>query len=106
MGRRKIESGREQGRRPADDREKQQVQLEGRHPVYGTRCSTVVTIDDEGDGVTIERRYSPPEVTGETTLRFVWPRPFLCRRNPCLAARGMTAECPSYVVPCLGERSF
>jgi uncharacterized protein with NRDE domain len=44
-----------------------------RHPVYGTRCSTVVAIDDDGEGIIVERRYSSAgEVTGETTLPFRW----------------------------------
>ena len=43
-----------------------------RHPVYGTRCSTVVVIDNDGQGVIVERRYSPAgEATGETTLPFL-----------------------------------
>lgn len=43
-----------------------------RHPVYGTRCSTVVAIDDGGQGVIVERRYSPAGgTTGETTLPFL-----------------------------------
>jgi uncharacterized protein with NRDE domain len=43
-----------------------------RHPIYGTRCSTVVAIGDDGEGVIVERRYSPAgAVTGETTLPFV-----------------------------------
>lgn len=43
------------------------------HPVYGTRCSTVVAIDAERRGLIIERRYaSGGEVTGETALPFVW----------------------------------
>jgi uncharacterized protein with NRDE domain len=42
--------------------------------VYGTRCSTVVTIDDCSHGVIIERRYSQDaEETGETSLSFSWP---------------------------------
>jgi uncharacterized protein with NRDE domain len=45
-----------------------------RHPVYGTRCSTVVAIDEHGHGAIIERRYTPDgEMEGETTLRFTWP---------------------------------
>ena len=45
-----------------------------RHPVYGTRCSTVVTIDDSGRGVIVERRYSPSgEMAGDTILSFSWP---------------------------------
>ncbi len=46
-----------------------------RHPLYGTRCSTVVTIDDRGQGMIVERRYSPSgEAAGDTTLSFSWPR--------------------------------
>jgi len=42
--------------------------------VYGTRCSTVVTIDDRSHGVIIERRYSQDaEEAGETRLSFSWP---------------------------------
>jgi uncharacterized protein with NRDE domain len=45
-----------------------------KNPVYGTRCSTVVAIDDEGRGVIIERRYDPSGgETGETALSFSWP---------------------------------
>ncbi len=45
-----------------------------RNPVYGTRCSTVVAIDAEGEGVMIERRFDPDgEAAGETRLSFSWP---------------------------------
>ena len=45
-----------------------------RHPVYGTRCSTVVAIDNDGEGLIVERRYSAAaEEIGETALRFRWP---------------------------------
>lgn len=45
-----------------------------RNPVYGTRCSTVVAIDDQGKGMIIERRYAPSgQSTGETSLSFAWP---------------------------------
>ncbi|HEY9090883.1 NRDE family protein [Parasphingorhabdus sp.] len=44
------------------------------NPVYGTRCSTVVAIDAQGDGVIIERRYAASgKSTGETSLSFSWP---------------------------------
>lgn len=44
------------------------------NPVYGTRCSTVVAIDDQGKGMIIERRYAPSgQSTGETRLSFSWP---------------------------------
>jgi uncharacterized protein with NRDE domain len=44
-----------------------------RHPVYGTRCSTVVAIDDRGQGVIIERRYDATgAAAGETGLTFSW----------------------------------
>ena len=45
-----------------------------RSPVYGTRCSTVVAVDQAGQGRIIERRFSADGIsTGETTLRFAWP---------------------------------
>ncbi|MEW4468223.1 NRDE family protein [Parasphingorhabdus sp. JC815] len=44
------------------------------NPVYGTRCSTVVAIDDKGTGTIIERRFAASgETTGETRLAFTWP---------------------------------
>lgn len=46
-----------------------------RHPLYGTRCSTVVAIDDQGRGQIIERRYTPAgEATGETAIPFSWAK--------------------------------
>jgi uncharacterized protein with NRDE domain len=45
-----------------------------RNPVYGTRCSTVVVIDDRGRGTIIERRYTPAgAAAGDTELSFSWP---------------------------------
>lgn len=45
-----------------------------RNPVYGTRCSTVVAIDDSGKGMIVERRYAPSgQSTGENSLAFSWP---------------------------------
>jgi len=44
------------------------------NPVYGTRCSTVVAIDDRGQGLIVERRYGADgAATGETALGFAWP---------------------------------
>jgi len=44
-----------------------------RNPVYGTRCSTVVTVDAAGAGVIAERRFDAAgAVTGETRLGFRW----------------------------------
>lgn len=44
-----------------------------RNAVYGTRCSTVVAIDRQGQGMVIERRFSPEGgQTGETRLSFSW----------------------------------
>jgi uncharacterized protein with NRDE domain len=44
-----------------------------RNPVYGTRCSTVVAINDQCDGMIIERRYTPAgDEAGETALSFSW----------------------------------
>ncbi len=45
-----------------------------RHPVYGTRCSTVVTVDSAGRGEIAERRFGPDGLAeGETRLAFCWP---------------------------------
>jgi len=44
------------------------------NPVYGTRCSTIVTIDRAGNGTILERRYDGAAVvTGEERLSFRWP---------------------------------
>ena len=46
-----------------------------RNPVYGTRCSTVVAIDDVGCGFIFERRFDASgEKEGETAMSFSWPR--------------------------------
>lgn len=46
-----------------------------RHPVYGTRCSTVVAIGTDGQAVIIERRYSADgRISGETQIDFRWPQ--------------------------------
>lgn len=45
-----------------------------RHSLYGTRCSTVVTVDHAGCGRIIERRFDPEgKNSGETALEFEWP---------------------------------
>lgn len=45
-----------------------------RNPIFGTRCSTVVTIDDAGQGTIVERRFRPDGTPdGQTTARFTWP---------------------------------
>lgn len=45
-----------------------------RNPIYGTRCGTVVAIDEQGQGIIIERRFDAVgAVTGETVLPFAWP---------------------------------
>lgn len=44
-----------------------------RNPAYGTRCGTVVAVDDRGQGLIIERRFDAAgRVTGETSLPFAW----------------------------------
>jgi len=44
-----------------------------RSSVYGTRCSTVVAIDDQGQGLILERRYtSAGDRAGDTALPFTW----------------------------------
>ena len=45
-----------------------------RNPVYGTRCSTVVTVDRAGNGRIMERRFTDSgEFSGESALEFRWP---------------------------------
>lgn len=45
-----------------------------RNPLYGTRCSTVVAVDENGHGVIIERRFNADgAATGHTALPFTWP---------------------------------
>lgn len=45
-----------------------------RDPVYGTRCSTIVSVDAKGQGVIAERRFDAAGVaTGESRLAFQWP---------------------------------
>jgi uncharacterized protein with NRDE domain len=45
-----------------------------RHPVYGTRCSTVVAVDADGRGVIAERRFdAAARQTGVTRIAFRWP---------------------------------
>jgi uncharacterized protein with NRDE domain len=42
-------------------------------PVYGTRCSTVIAVDHEGNGQIIERRFDPAGLpSGESRLSFNW----------------------------------
>ncbi len=44
-----------------------------RSPVYGTRCSTVIAVDREGQGQIMERRFGADgAITGETAMHFVW----------------------------------
>ena len=45
-----------------------------RHPLYGTRCSTVVKVDAGGAGRIAERRFDAAgTITGDTVLDFRWP---------------------------------
>jgi uncharacterized protein with NRDE domain len=45
-----------------------------RHPIYGTRCSTVVAIDAAGHGTIAERRFDAGgNQTGTIKLAFRWP---------------------------------
>jgi uncharacterized protein with NRDE domain len=44
------------------------------NPTYGTRCSTVILVDAEGNGRITERRFDARgAVTGEVALDFAWP---------------------------------
>lgn len=43
-------------------------------PVYGTRCSTVITVDAAGLGRMVERRFDTAGANiGETAIAFSWP---------------------------------
>jgi uncharacterized protein with NRDE domain len=45
-----------------------------RSPIYGTRCSTLVAVDRDGQGQIVERRFGADgQLTGETSLDFLWP---------------------------------
>lgn len=47
-----------------------------RNPVYGTRCSTVVTVDAAGRGRIAERRFSAEGApSGADSFSFDWPQP-------------------------------
>ena len=53
------------------DRDAQPVFI--RSPVYGTRCSTVVAVDNAGGGRIIERRFGADGIgAGETRIDFDW----------------------------------
>lgn len=44
-----------------------------RNLVYGTRCSTVLAVDEMGCGIITERRFNSAGIcSGESSLRFVW----------------------------------
>jgi len=44
-----------------------------RHPLYGTRCSTVVAINRRGEGTIMERRFDAAgEQTDESSIGFRW----------------------------------
>ena len=45
-----------------------------RNPIYGTRCSTVVIIGRQGEGLITERRFDAGgEPAGETSMSCAWP---------------------------------
>ena len=45
-------------------------------PVYGTRSSTLVMVDRQGQGRIVERRFDQDaRLVGETALDFRWPAP-------------------------------
>lgn len=45
-----------------------------RHPHYGTRCSTIIALDAQGQGMIAERRFDADGVqTGEECVAFAWP---------------------------------
>lgn len=45
-----------------------------RNPEYGTRCSTIVAVNRDGEGAIIERSFAPDgTVSGEQSVTFRWP---------------------------------
>ncbi len=45
-----------------------------RHPIYGTRCSSIVAIDRDGQGQIFERRFDASgEQVGDNAIAFAWP---------------------------------
>lgn len=45
-----------------------------KNPIYGTRCSSLVAIDHQGNGVFMERRFEANGITsGRTKIDFSWP---------------------------------
>ncbi len=56
------------------DRERLSSAIFIRNPIYGTRCSTVVRIDEDGYGEIAERSFGPDgEAAGEAVFDFAWP---------------------------------
>lgn len=52
----------------------EQIPVFIRNSHYGSRCSTVVVVTTEGEGLIAERRFdSEGRLSGETALRFAWP---------------------------------
>lgn len=59
---------------PADGPQPAYAPVFIRHPVYGTRCSSVVVIDQTGRGSITERSFDRQGgQVGETTIGFDWP---------------------------------
>lgn len=57
----------------ADEHEPVNSPIFIRNPVYGTRCSTVVTVDGDGHGVMHERRFDKAgRETGDSCVEFRW----------------------------------
>ncbi|MFK4871427.1 NRDE family protein [Novosphingobium sp. ZW T3_23] len=46
-----------------------------RDAVYGTRCSTVITVHRDGTGAIVERSFAPDgSASGEVRIDFLWPQ--------------------------------
>jgi uncharacterized protein with NRDE domain len=70
-------SGRDVGPLPQDMGliEAQDTPAFVRHPLYGTRCSTVVTIGADGNAFIAERSFNAAgQVIGEVRIPFFWPK--------------------------------
>lgn len=60
--------------RPTDPRIDNLLPVFIRHDEYGTRASTVITINHEGEGRITERRFGPDGIDlGESSIAFQWP---------------------------------
>ena len=59
------------------ERERELAPVFIRGPTYGTRCSSILWVTEEGQGSIIERRFGPGgSPLGQTQMHFRWPIEF------------------------------